>query len=508
MAKEKFYITTPIYYVNDVPHIGHAYTTIAADVLSRYHKLSGDNVFFLTGTDEHGAKIAEAAEKAGKKPQDFVDSLIPKFQNAWKKLNIEYDEFIRTTDSKHEKIVQDLVTKLQKNGYVAKRKYEGLYCVGCEKYYNESELLDGKCPDHKTKCIRQSEENYFFLLAKAAKDTKLYEKIKKDEIKVAPEARKNEILGKIKAGLEDVSISRENVEWGIKFPGDESQTIYVWVDALINYFSATKIYKNGPVWPADLHLMAKDILWFHAIIWPSFLMAVGEKPPKEVFAHGFFTINGQKMSKSIGNVIDPVKIAEKYGADALRYALLREFPFGEDGDISEEKIAEIYGSELAAGLGNLISRVLTMTVKYLSGEIPHTKRNIDEHELRVGGSFNWKKAYKIYDESVENLQFNRALEAISKVVKTCDQYIDKEKPWEISDDKEELRWIIRGLLETIHQIAWMVYPFMPDISQKIARNLSIKGLLGKSPDIKESWSFLDENTKVKKPEPLFPRIEK
>lgn len=471
MAKNSFYVTTPIYYVNDVPHIGHAYTSIAADVLARYYREKGDKTFFLTGTDEHGAKIAEAAEKAGKTPKEFVDVLSQRFKDSWEKLNINYNEFIRTTNPQHEKIVQDLIKKLQKKGYIEKRKYQGWYCVGCEKYLSADELVDGKCPDHKKEPILQSEENYFFLLTKAAKDFDLLGKIERDEFKILPETRKNEIVGKIKTGLEDVSISRENVEWGIKFPGDESQTVYVWIDALINYYTATKIYKNAPAWPADLHLMAKDILWFHAIIWPAILLALGEDLPKEVFAHGYFTIGGEKMSKTVGNVIDPLKIVEKYGADTLRYTLLREFPFGEDGDISEEKIALRYEKELSNGIGNLFQRTLTMINKY----------NVKVAPLKID----------IYGDSVsqkiESLDFMEALNVVKRMVEVGNEQIEEGKPWELAKngEKENLTRVLSEVYRILRDTTKNIAPFMPETAEK-----------------------MKEQLKTLKPEPLFPRIEK
>ncbi|MEK7447373.1 MAG: class I tRNA ligase family protein [Patescibacteria group bacterium] len=467
----KYYITTPIYYVNDVPHLGHAYTSIAADVLSRYHKLNGDDVFFLTGTDEHGAKIAEAAKEAGKSPQDFVDGLAPIFENVCKVLNVEYNKFFRTTNPEHEKIVQDIISKLKEAGYIEKRKYEGLYCVGCEKFLTKGDLVEGKCPDHKTVPIVQSEENYFFLLSKIAKEKDLYNLIKSDEFKVSPVARKNEVLGKIKAGLEDVSISRESVEWGVKFPGDEKQTVYVWVDALINYYSATKIYKNGPTWPADLHLIGKDILWFHAVIWPAMLLTIGEKLPKEVFAHGFFTIGGHKMSKTVGNVLDPIALVEKFGADAVRYAILREFPFGEDGDISEEKIALRYEKELANGIGNLLNRTLVMINKY---NVKPTKIENDILGTRVA-------------DLTEKLDFHNALNTIRQIIDVGNERIDEEKPWQLAKEnkKEELDKLLNEIYWILNSIAKNIYPYMPETSEKMKDQL-----------------------KTLKPEPLFPRLEK
>jgi methionyl-tRNA synthetase len=477
MSKEKFYITTPIYYINDIPHIGHAYTTIAADVLSRYYKRLGKDVFFMTGTDEHGAKIAEAAEKNGKLPREFVDELVPKFENAWDKLDIKYDQFFRTTNKDHEKIVQEMVTKLKEKGFIEKREYEGLYCVACEKFYMPDELIDGKlCPDHRREVINYKEENYFFLLSKLSK--KLLDKIEKDDdLKIRPKTRRNEILSKIKNGLDDVSISRAAVNWGVPFPGDSDQTVYVWVDALLNYYSATKIYKNGPSWPANIHLLAKDILWFHAIVWPAILIALEMELPKMIYAHGFFTIDGQKMSKSIGNVLDPIPLAEKYGADAIRYALLREFPFGEDGDISEEKIAQRYKSDLADGLGNLLNRTISMINRY---ELDIEAKPI---KIVVDGKKNHEEEVNTF---VENLNFSEALFGIwAFYIKPSNELIDKEKPWElIKTDKERTVAVLHYCYSNLLSIQKLIEPFMPQTSEKIKTQL---GSL--------------------KAEPLFPRIE-
>lgn len=466
----KYYITTPIYYINDVPHIGHAYTTIAADVQARYHKAKGDDVFFLTGTDEHGAKIAEAATQAGKEPREFVNSLVPVFKDAWKKLNIEYSEFFRTTDPKHEKIVVEIIKKLQCKGLIEKKKYEGLYCIGCEKYLKPEELVDGKCPDHKTKPVKQSEENYFFKLSKFSNE--LERMIEQGQFIIEPASRRNEVLGKIKQGLEDVSISRSAVEWGIKFPDDPSQTIYVWVDALSNYYTATKIYKKEDLWPADLHLMAKDILWFHAIIWPAMLLALDLPLPKKVFAHGFFTVNGQKMSKSLGNVLGPIELANKYGADAIRYAVLREFPFGEDGDISEEKISMRY-TELANNVGNLVQRTISMINRY---QIPKSKLQ-NRSQLS-------KNIIEI-DKQIEQLKFHEALIEIMKFAEEANKYIAENEPWTLAKEEktEKLTEVLQKSFVNISNIAEFILPFMPETSERIKSQL-------------ESL----------KPEVLFPRI--
>jgi len=468
----KYFITTPIYYINDVPHIGHAYTTVAADVLARYHRKKGDEVFFLTGTDEHGAKIAEAAAKAGKSPHDFADSLVPKFEEAWKNLNISYDQFFRTTNPEHEKLVQDFVQNLKDKGFVEKRSYEGLYCVGCEKFLKESELVQGLCPDHKKAPQKQTEENYFFKLS--AMSDKLLAVIESGEFKVEPAFRKNEVVGKIKQGLEDVSISRQAVEWGVRFPGDETQTIYVWIDALLNYYTATKIYGKEEFWPANLHLMAKDILWFHAVIWPAMLMAAEIDLPKEVFAHGFFTINGAKMSKTVGNVIDPNEVVKKFGADAVRYALLREFPFGEDGDISIVKIESHYNT-LANNIGNLLQRTIAMINKYdIKSEIRNPKSEISS-KLQIEIS-----------KELETLQFMEALKKIEEVAINANKFIAEKQPWTLAKEgkNEELVEVLSHAHSELNNISDLIEPFMPETAEKIKDQLE-----------------------TLKPEPIFPRLQ-
>lgn len=488
--KKKFYITTPIYYINDIPHIGHAYTTIAADVLSRYYRdIKHQDVFFLTGVDEHGAKIAEAAKKAGKEPKEFAHSLVPRFQEAWKNLNIEYSEFFRTTNPEHEKIVQEMILELKNRGFVEKRKYEGLYCIACEKFLLPDELKNGRCRDHGSKPEKHSEENYFFLLSKFEKN--LLEAIEAGGYQILPESRKNEIIGKIKQGLEDVSISRQKVEWGIAFPGNESQTIYVWIDALINYYSAEKIYQKTEdggqktennsvirsqssvfrIWPPDIQLIGKDILWFHAIVWPAILIALDIPLPKKIFAHGFFTVGGQKMSKTRGNVLDPNKLVQKFGADAVRYALLREFPFGQDGDISEEKIAARYQSELSNGLGNLVQRTISMINKY---------------NIEIRNPNDEKMTNDKIGKLVEELKFDQALAKINGEVTKLNQYIDQNKPWELAEsDKEKLTEVLSKVFQSLSSLVLPLSPFMPETAEKIKKQLE-----------------------TLEPKPLFPRITK
>lgn len=465
----KFFLTTPIYYVNDVPHIGHAYTTVAADVLARYwrEKTGEENVFFLTGTDEHGAKVAQSAKEAGKTPKEFVDSVAPRFQEAWKLLNIEYDYFIRTTDPKHEKIVQEVLQKIYDKGHIYEGVYEGLYCEGCERFLTEDDLVNGKCPLHSNKePVHQKEKNYFFKLS-AFKD-KLLDIFGNDEYQILPKSRKNEVLGKLQTELQDVSISRAGVSWGVPVPWDKEQTIYVWVDALFNYYSATQFLKDKrKFWPPDLHLVGKDILWFHTVIWIALLLAAGLPLPKKVFAHGFFTINGQKMSKSLGNVISPSQLVEKYGADAARYLLLSEFPFGEDGDFSFEKLTIRYNADLANGLGNLIARVA----------------KVCESTDLVVNPFENHEFHSLVGQSLDNLRFDLALQAIKENVTEKNKQIDIHKIWE---NPKEKRHILADLVEGIRQIAYDLRPFLPETAKKIEKQFA--------------------GPKIKTGEPLFPRL--
>jgi len=468
---KKFYVTTPIYYVNDVPHIGHAYTTIAADVLARYYRVLGKKVFFLTGTDEHGAKVAEAASKERKKPKQFCDKVVARFVNSWKKLNISNDYFIRTTDPRHEKTVQKLLQKVHDNGYIYSGTYEGLYCVGCEKFLTETDLVDGKCPLHPNrKPARQKEKNYFFKLSdfrerliKAIEDEK-----DKNHYKILPQERKNEILGKLKQSLDDVSISRAKVEWGIPIPWDKDQTIYVWIEALLNYYTSTQFLKNKEgFWPPDLHLVGKDILWFHAVIWEALLLATGLSLPKTVFAHGFFTVNGQKISKSLGNVISPDDLIKNFGVDGARYLMLSEFPFGTDGDISLEKFKVRYNADLANGLGNLVARVA---------------------KLCDNSGFSFKPSKpslcKRYQKYIEDYRFEKSLGRVWQFISQADRKINKEEVWKQKD--KELEKSLKPLVASIRRIAYHLKPFLPETAEKIEKQFA--------------------RPKIKSEKPLFPRL--
>lgn len=462
-ALAKFFATTPIYYVNDVPHIGHTYTTVAADVITRYWKLKGYDARLLTGTDEHGAKIEEAAKKHNKDPQAYADEISAEFKKAWDSLNIDYVRFIRTTDPDHIKVAQEFLQKLYDKGAIdpKPRLYTGLYCVGHEKFMSLEELVDGLCPEHKTKPVEHSEENYYFNLNKYR--DQLIDLIENDKIKVRPETRKNEVLGKLKEGLEDISISRANLEWGIPLPFDKTHTSYVWIEALINYYTYGS---QEHIWPADLHLMAKDILWFHAIIWPAMLLAIGEELPKEIFAHGFFTINGEKMSKTLGNVIKPEQLVEKYGVDGTRYVLLTAFPFGEDGDFSFENLDKTFNADLANGLGNLIARVAKLC-EQKGIEVLDEEREFDPR----------------LEELLKDLRFFEALEHIRGTIQSVDKKINEAKPWELSGEKA--KEVLLDLVKRIQHIGFNLQPFMPETAGKILAQFS---------------------GRIKSREPLFPRI--
>jgi len=486
----KILITTPIYYVNDKPHIGHAYTTLAADVLTRFFRAQGKEVFFLTGTDEHGAKIAEVAEKAGKTPKEICDENSEDFKKAWQNLEIKYDYFIRTTDKRHEEAVKKFVEKLKEKNAIYEKEYEGLYCVGCEKFLTEKDLVDGLCPDHKRKPEIVSEKNYFFKLdLKAVKEL-----IKTKKLKISPARAKSEVLGLLNQELDDFSISRQKkrVKWGIDLPFDKNQTIYVWVDALLNYISAIgygdneKEFKEWWVDARVIHLLAKDILKFHAVYWPAMLLSVGIKNPDEEFIHGFFTINGQKMSKTLGNFIDPNDLVKKFGVEVTRYLLLSQFSLSQDGDVKEEKFPEKYNSDLAQGIGNLVSRVLALGEQY--GK---------QIMVQCSNSDLITKSWSGYREQMEEFRFNDALATIWNLISYCDKYISDTKPWEKINDENEFQKILGTLICLLGNISLMLSPVMPKTSEGILKSLKLQNIS------KEDW--LSQKVLLKKQPPLFPK---
>ncbi|MFH2062626.1 MAG: methionine--tRNA ligase [bacterium] len=504
----KYYITTPIYYVNGRPHIGHVYTNVAADVLARYRRLRGDEVYFLTGTDENSQKNLEAAEKAGEPDvQEYLDEMAAVWQKAFADLHLTNDDFIRTTEDRHLAAVRKFWALVSEKGDIYEGEYEGLYCTGCEGFKLEGDLDDGGlCPLHKKAPEQVKEKNYFFRLT--AYREQLLKHIDERPEFIQPVARRNEVRSYVEKFMTDISISRDvgSVRCGIPVPGDDSQVIYVWFDALINYLSAvgfgTDEAKFEKWWPADLHLVGKDIIKFHCALWPAMLMSAGLPLPKQVFAHGFFTIDGEKMSKSLGNIIDPVVTAEKYGRDVLRYFLLKEITFGEDGDFSLARLEERYQSDLGNDLGNLLHRTLSMTEKYLDGAVPanHTSSDLAKHKAD-----NWS----YYAESMNKLEFGKALELVWGRVSASNHLIEDEKPWVIwkESDIHSLELVMYQLLENLRHIAWMLRPFMPEAAEKIFVQLGIAETESKKTyDEAIVWGGLEPGTRIAKGEPLFPRL--
>lgn len=478
----RFYITTPIYYINWTPTVGSAYTTIAADILARWSRLKQIDTFFLTGLDENSLKTVKAAKEKGyKNIQKYADDMAEEWKKVWKKLNISYDGFIRTTSEKHKKLVQKFFLNAYKKGDIYLGDYEGLYCEGCEEFKREIDLENGLCPYHKTKPTWIKEKNYFFKLSKYEK--KVLELVEGSKEFVLPSSRKQEIINLIKSGLKDISVSRQNLEWGIDVPFDRTQKIWVWFDALYNYKSGTtKKYWKGKV----VHLVAKDIQKFHCIIWPAMLLSAEETLPTTIFSHGFLTINGQKISKSLGNAIDPVLIAEKYGVDALRYFLMREIPFGQDGDFSEKSLKLRLNNELANELGNLVSRTLSLAEKNF--------RIINKQKTEL------KFDIKQINELMEKFELHNALNEIWKFVQDCNKYVNDKKAWEL--EKKELEIVLYNLSEAIRIISILISSFMPETSKKINDQLNIK-----AGNLKDCKLGLIKEYKIKKGEILFKKVQ-
>jgi methionyl-tRNA synthetase len=482
----KYYITTPIYYVSDKPHIGSSYTSIAADIIARWHRLKGDEVFFLTGTDEHGEKVAKAAAKAGENPKEFVDRISKTYASAWKVLNLSYDRFIRTTDENHIKIVTEFIRKIYDNGYVYKGMYEGWYCLPDETFWTDMQVKEGKCPECGREVSKIKEETYFFKLS--AFQDRLLDLYSKNPEFLSPSFRASEIINRVKEGLKDISISRPNVTWGIPFPYDEKHTTYVWIDALVNYLSALGWPDGtfGKFWPADVHLVGKDINWFHTVIWPALLFAADIEPPQKVFVHGHWTVEGRKMSKSLGNAVDPLAIAGKYSADALRYFLFKEMPFGEDGDFSEEALVTKINSELVADLGNLVYRTLTLAEKY-TGKIDGAPEL--DAELHLDS----------IDKQMNRLDLCGALNEIWTLVRATNKYVNQKEAWKL--EGSALGAVLYNLLESCRIIALLLYPFMPETSERMNAQLGVK--LGSLEDCR----FRKFEGRIKKGAYLFQKVK-
>ncbi len=499
-----FYITTPIYYVNDIPHIGHAYTTVAADILARYKRLKGRKVFFLTGTDEHGQKVEQAAKKHGRHPKEHADLMVNNFKNLWKRLNISNDAFIRTTDEEHKRIVQEIIQLLYDKGEIVKRKYCGMYCTPCERFWTEKDLIDGKCPDcgREVECIE--EENYFFLMSKY--QNSLIEHIENNPLYILPETRKNEVLGFLKTRpLGDLCISRpkHRLEWGIPLPFDTNYTTYVWFDALVNYYSALKYLspKDTNWWPPDHHLIGKDILTTHAVYWSTMLMALELPLPQNIFAHGWWTVKGAKMSKSFGNVVNPEEVVQKYGVDVFRYFLFREVSFGLDGDFSEEALLRRLNNDLANDLGNLVNRFLVMCDKYTAGIIKPIWRD-DNFTLKIKELIDEIDNESLWDE----FKLNLILEKIWEIISHTNNYIAKKEPWKLAKENPvEVPYVLFNVWNAIRLISLFIYPFMPETFSKIWTAL---GLNSKSADLSMlKWQIEIEDVNTEKIEQLFPRVE-
>jgi methionyl-tRNA synthetase len=518
---KKFYITTPIYYVNDKPHLGHTYTTVTADVLARYHRLIGEEVFFLTGTDEHGAKIEATAQKAGLSARQFVNEIAASYQLAWDELDISHNRFIRTTEEAHIKAVQQALQFMYDKGDVYKGEYSGLYCPGCEQYKSERDLVNGQCPDHQIVPEKMTEQCYLFRLSKY--QAELLKLIKTDKLKILPAVRKNEIINFYQnEGLQDISFSRQYISWGIPLPWDKSQTTYVWADAFLNYLTGLgwngEIPLNPPsekgenfspfskvraregfltFWPPDVQLIGKDILRVHATIWPAMLLSLGLPLPKLLFVHGFFLIDGQKMSKSLGNVIAPRDLVKRYGADATKYLLLSATPFGQDGDISWQKFDEKYNADLANGLGNLVARVLTMTEKKLAGKLPKINK-IMPKELEIKNQ---------YQKLMVDLKLDQALTTIIDFGKDLDNYIEKNKVYKL--EGAEAKKHLSILLEALRLLAWYLIPFLPETADRIFTQLGLEPTKEKERSFAKAflWGGLKEETKIQKGEILFPRVK-
>ena len=511
MQQNKFYITTPIYYVNDVPHIGHAYTTIAADVVARYKRLEGVEVFFLTGTDEHGQKVQQAANDSGVSPQEHVDKLHQRFKELWVRLNISNTEFIRTTEERHKKLVRDILQELHSRDEIYRDSYEGWYCTPCERFWTEKDLAEGNCPECRRKVDKIKEHNYFFRMGKYQQW--LIDRIKNDPHFILPASRKNEVLGFLEKPLGDLCISRpkSRLAWGIPLPFDEDYVTYVWFDALINYISihgSLDDIRASGFWPADHNMVGKDILTTHAVYWSTMLKAIGLEPPKNIFAHGWWTVNGQKMSKSLQNVVEPNQLIDQFGVDVIRYFLLREVPFGQDGDFSHKALIGRLNSDLANNLGNLLNRTVNMMEKYFAGVVPTPATNGPEDKALTEKSGEVIAEVRIlYNE----LAYNKILQKIWELVDTTNQYIDKTGPWNLAktdEGKEQLKTVMYNCAESLRVLGILLNPFMPQSTESMMKQLGVETPIEEQGMSSiNDWGGLKPGSQMQKAKQLFPRIE-
>jgi methionyl-tRNA synthetase len=522
-TKETFALTTPLYYVNDIPHIGSAYTTMAADVVARFQRLLGRPVLLITGTDEHGQKIQRTAEEKGLQPHEFCDQIVPHFVQLWQKLDIQYDRFSRTTAERHHAIVKEFFQRVQEKGDIYQGQQKGWYCVSCEEYKEERELLEGKrCPIHTNKEVEwRDEENYFFRLSKYQQQLEaLYQE--RPEF-IQPSSRRNEVLNFVSQGLQDFSISRVNVDWGFPIPTDPKHTIYVWFDALLGYVTALLDKEDKPTleaalnkwYPINLHLIGKDILRFHAVYWPAMLMSAGLPLPQRVFGHGFLTKDGQKMGKSLGNTIDPIALVDKYGADAVRYYFLKEIEFGKDGDFNETRFINVLNADLANDLGNLLNRNLNMVKKYCGMNMPQVE-NVDipnECSLKAIGLSLGEQVQNAY----EALAFNQACELVLNLVRASNKFIDEQAPWTLykNGQQQSVEKVLYAVLESVRLAAYLLSPIIPSVSSQIYQQLGFEINFNDQPQTAinapfathATWGFLTSKQKLGQPQPIFKRIE-
>mgnify|MGYP004463150405 FL=1 len=508
MNKEKFYITTPIYYPSANFHIGHCYTTIIADAIARYKRLTGYDVFYLTGTDEHGLKIQKKAEEVGITPQEYVDDIVENSKDLWKRLNISYDKFIRTTDKEHVECVQKIFEKLYNQGDIYKGEYKGLYCTPCESFWTETQLVDGKCPDCGREVNEVSEEAYFFKLSKY--QDRLVKFYDEHPTFIEPESRKNEMLNNfIKPGLDDLCVSRTTFNWGVPVTFDNKHVVYVWIDALSNYISALGYLSDDDslfkrYWPANLHIVGKEIVRFHTIIWPIMLMALDLPLPEKVFGHGWLVINGGKISKSLGNYKDPREYIDSYGVDAVRYFVLREVPFGSDGSFSEDALISRTNGDLANILGNLVNRTIGMANKYFDGVITNTNVKEDIDDALIKEAIDLKNVVNDY---MDKLEVSKAITSIFDLLRNCNKYIDETMPWVLAKDetkKDRLNTVLYNLIECIRISTILLQAFIPDTCSKIFNQINTDNTSYESIN---NFGGYKSGTKVNKAEVLFQRIE-